>query len=157
MIIGIVAIAENFAIGKGGKLPWHYPADMAFFKKTTVGNAVVMGMNTWRSIKKPLPKRLNVVLTRTSPEELPVNVIAMSNVEEVEYLSGFLNCEVYVIGGAAIYGLFASRIDRWIVTHVPQTVAEADVFFDKGLFEDFEEYKAEDLGDGLRVSFMQRK
>ena len=50
MIIGIVAISRNFAIGKGGKLPWHYPADLRFFKETTIGNTVVMGANTWRAI-----------------------------------------------------------------------------------------------------------
>jgi len=57
MIIGIVAIAKNHAIGKGGKLPWHYPADLRFFKQATTGSAVVMGMNTWASIGKPLPDR----------------------------------------------------------------------------------------------------
>ena len=53
MIIGIVAIADNLAIGKEGKLPWHYSADLKHFKQTTTGNAVVMGSNTWRSIGKP--------------------------------------------------------------------------------------------------------
>ena len=48
MIIGIVAIAKNFAIGKDGKLPWHHSADLKFFKETTTGNAIVMGANTWR-------------------------------------------------------------------------------------------------------------
>ena len=49
MIIGIVAIAKNFAIGKDGKLPWYYPADLKFFKQTTTNHAVVMGFNTWKS------------------------------------------------------------------------------------------------------------
>jgi dihydrofolate reductase len=56
-IIGIVAIAQNYAIGKDGKLPWHYPADLKFFKQTTTNHAVVMGFNTWKSIGKPLPNR----------------------------------------------------------------------------------------------------
>ena len=46
-IIGIVAVAQNLAIGKDGKLPWHYPADLKHFKQTTTGNAIVMGSNTW--------------------------------------------------------------------------------------------------------------
>ncbi|HCA57471.1 MAG TPA: dihydrofolate reductase, partial [Blastocatellia bacterium] len=68
-LIGIVAIAENFAIGKGGKLPWHYPADLKFFKETTTGNAVVMGRTTWDSIGRPLPNRLNIVLSRSGSIE----------------------------------------------------------------------------------------
>ena len=64
MIIGIVAVDRNGAIGKGGKLPWHYSADMKFFKQTTMGNACVMGYNTWLTLKKPLPNRLNIVLSR---------------------------------------------------------------------------------------------
>ena len=63
MIIGIVAVDRNLAIGKGGKLPWHYSADMKFFKETTIGNAVVMGRRTWLTLKEPLPDRLNIVLS----------------------------------------------------------------------------------------------
>jgi len=74
VIIGIVAIAKNYAIGKDGKLPWHYSSDLKFFKETTAGNAVVMGSNTWRSIGKPLPNRLNVILSR-SGLDLPSGVL----------------------------------------------------------------------------------
>ena len=66
MIIGIVAVARDMAIGRDGKLPWHYPSDLKFFKRTTVRNTVVMGSNTWRSIGKPLPDRLNIVLSRSA-------------------------------------------------------------------------------------------
>ncbi len=66
MIIGIVAVAKNFAIGKDGKLPWHYSADLKFFKETTLNHAIVMGFNTWNSIGKPLPKRLNIVLSQNA-------------------------------------------------------------------------------------------
>ena len=69
MIIGIVAVDRNGAIGKGGKLPWHYSADMKFFKQTTTGNACVMGFKTWRTLKNPLPNRLNIVLSRQA--EIP--------------------------------------------------------------------------------------
>lgn len=51
MIIGIVAVAKNFAIGKDGKLPWHYSADLKFFRQTTTGNAVVMGFHTWSTLR----------------------------------------------------------------------------------------------------------
>jgi dihydrofolate reductase len=79
-IIGIVAIAKNFAIGKDGKLPWHYSADLKFFKQTTVNNAVVMGFNTWKSIGKPLPKRLNIVLSRSQTIENQPEVLLLRSV-----------------------------------------------------------------------------
>ena len=63
-LIGIVAMTAARVIGKQGTLPWHLPADLAFFKKTTSGHAIVMGRKTFESIGRPLPKRQNIVLTR---------------------------------------------------------------------------------------------
>src|ERR687890_241826 len=71
-IIGIVAVDRAGAIGRGGTLPWHYSADLKFFKEQTTGNACVMGYKTWLSLKKPLPNRLNIVLTRRA--EVPLTV-----------------------------------------------------------------------------------
>ena len=82
-IIGIVAIAQNFAIGLRGKLPWHYSADLKFFKETTLGNAVVMGFHTWQSIGKPLTKRLNIVLSRTNSIENQPNILLVRSKAEV--------------------------------------------------------------------------
>ena len=86
-IIGIVAVAKNLAIGKGGKLPWHYPADLKFFKATTMGNALVMGYNTWGSIGKPLPGRLNIVLSRRRPVDAEPRLLLQRSKEEVLALS----------------------------------------------------------------------
>ncbi|HYY41424.1 MAG TPA: dihydrofolate reductase, partial [Pyrinomonadaceae bacterium] len=61
-IIGIVAVDAHGAIGRGSALPWHYPADLKFFKAQTTGHACVMGWRTWQTIKRPLPGRLNIVL-----------------------------------------------------------------------------------------------
>ena len=74
-IIGIVAVDRNGAIGKGGGLPWHYSADMKFFKEQTTGSACVMGYRTWLTLKRPLPGRLNVVLTRRSDAEPRESVV----------------------------------------------------------------------------------
>ena len=106
-IIGIVAIAQNFAIGKDGKLPWHYSADLKFFKQTTTNHAVVMGFNTWKSIGKPLPKRLNIVLSRSQNIESQPNVLLLRSKEEVAALSKYLNCDLFIIGGAKTYENFA--------------------------------------------------
>jgi dihydrofolate reductase len=127
-IVGIVAVAKNLAIGKGGKLPWHYPADLKFFKSTTMGNALVMGYNTWASIGKPLPGRLNIVLSRSRSIDPQPSVLLLRSKDEVLALSRYLNCDVYIIGGAKTYENFADTVDKWIVTEIPETVEDADVF-----------------------------
>jgi dihydrofolate reductase len=156
MIIGIVAIAQNLAIGKDGKLPWHYSADLKFFKQTTAGNAVVMGFNTWNSIGKPLPKRLNVVLSRSREIENHPNVLLMRNKEEVLALSKYLNCDLFIIGGAETYKNFADVIEKWIVTEVPETVEEADAFMPEDFLDGFALQKTESLENDLKVKFYEK-
>lgn len=153
MIIGIVAIAKNYAIGKDGKLPWHYSADLKFFKQTTTGNAVVMGMNTWRSIGKPLPNRLNIVLSKFGNIEPQPNVLLLRNKESVLALANYLNCDVYIMGGAKTYDTFADVIATWIVTHVPMEVNDADVFMPAEFLDGFEMADQKGLGDGLVVKY----
>jgi dihydrofolate reductase len=151
MIIGIVAIAKNFAIGKDGKLPWHHSADLKFFKQTTTGNAVVMGANTWRSIGKALPDRLNVVLTHSSGLVTPSAVMKLESVDEVLDLAKYLNRDVYIIGGAKVFAAFADHIDRWIVTTVPDEVEDADTFMPEDFLDGFNEQKFTQLTDDLVV------
>lgn len=155
-IIGIVAIAENFAIGKDGKLPWHYSADLKFFKQTTVNHAVVMGFNTWKSIGKPLPKRLNIVLSRSQNIENQPNVILLGSKEEVLALSKYLNCDLFIIGGAETYKNFADAIDKWIVTEIPETVKDADTFMPADFFDKFSLTKTENSEDNLIVKFYEK-
>ena len=157
MIIGIVAIDKNFAIGKDGKLPWHYPADLKFFKETTTGHAIVMGSNTWRSIGRPLPKRLNVVLSASGMIDPLPDVMQLSDMEEVIDLSRYLTRDMYIIGGAAVFKSFADVIDRWIVTEVPIEVEDADIFMPSNFLENFAEIQSFGLGSGLNVRVMQRK
>ncbi len=150
-IIGIVAIAENFAIGKDGKLPWHYSADLKFFKETTTGNAVVMGANTWRSIGKPLPNRLNIVLSRSGIVDAPPSVMRLSSKAEVVELAKYLNRDVFIIGGAKTYKDFADMIDQWIVTMIPIRISEADTFMSANFLSDFTESGSIRLDDRLTV------
>jgi dihydrofolate reductase len=157
MIIGIVAISKNYAIGKDGKLPWHYTADLKFFKETTSGNAIVMGANTWRSIGRPLPNRLNIVLSRSGKIDRPVEVMKLDDADEVIELSKYLNRDVYIIGGAKTYKAFADVIDKWIVTVVPETIEGADTFMDKDFLDGFELEETRDLGDDLTVKILHRK
>ena len=156
MIIGIVAIAENFAIGKNGKLPWHYPADLKFFKETTTGNAVVMGSNTWRSIGRPLPNRLNIVLSRSADIDPQPNVLRLRSKEEVLTLADYLKCDIFIIGGAKTYENFADAIEKWIVTEVPETVRDADVFMPQTFLEGFAETDRIQLEGELEVRVYNR-
>lgn len=156
MIIGIVAIAKNFAIGKNGKLPWHYSADLRFFKQTTARHAVVMGFNTWKSIGKPLPERLNIILSRSANVENQPNVLLLRSKEEVLALSKFLNCDLFVIGGAETYENFSDAIEKWIVTEVPLNVENADTFMAKDFLNGFQMRETKELEEDLRVKIYRR-
>ena len=157
MIIGIVAIAKNFAIGKDGKLPWHFSADLKFFKETTKGNAVVMGANTWASIGKPLPDRLNVVLSRSDDLNLPPDVMKLASWDEIVKLAELINKDIYVIGGAKTYASLADVIDEWIVTEVPLDVKDADTFMPRDFLDEFELETTREISDGLTVKYLRRK
>lgn len=157
MIIGIVAIAKNFAIGKDGKLPWHYAADLKFFKEITTGHAVLMGANTWRSIGKPLPDRLNVVLSRSGNVETPPEVMKLECRDEVVALADLLIRDIFIIGGAKTYAEFADVIEKWIVTEVPLTVEDADTFMPIDFLEEFEVEETRDLGSDLNIKILHRR
>ena len=156
MIIGIAAVDRKGAIGKGGKLPWHYSADMKFFRETTTGHAVVMGRKTWLTIGKPLKDRLNIVLSRDSSIEPRDSLLVLSDIESVIKFKASLTTDLFVIGGAQIYEAFLPHIEKWIITEVPLTVSGADAFMPKGYLEGFEVVDTKTLGEGLIVNFYER-
>ena len=156
-IVAIIAISKNYAIGRNGKLPWHYPADLKFFKETTTGHTVVMGHNTWKSIGRPLPNRLNIVLSRSAEIEEQGGVRLLRSKEEVLNLAEETGDDVFLIGGAKTYENFADVIDRWIVTEVPETVEDADTFMPRDFLEEFELNKTRELDGRLKVKIFQRK
>ena len=156
MIIGIAAVDRKGAIGKGGKLPWHYSADMKFFRETTTGHAVVMGRKTWLTIGKPLKNRLNIVLSRDSNIEPQESLIVLSDIESVISFNNSLTTDLFVIGGAQIYQAFLPHIEKWIITQVPLTVSGADAFMPKGYLEGFNEVDSKSLEDNLVVKYFIR-
>ena len=156
MIIGIAAVDRKGAIGKGGKLPWHYSADMKFFRETTSGNAVVMGRKTWLTIGKPLKNRLNIVLSRDTDIEPQESLIVFSDIESVLSFNKSLSTDLFVIGGAQIYEAFREHIEKWIITEVPLTVQGADAFMPKGYLEGFEVVESKSLDDDLVVKVYGR-
>ena len=153
MIIGVVAVDRNGAIGKGGTLPWHYSADMKFFKETTTGHACVMGHKTWLTLKKPLPNRLNIVLSRKAEIEPQESVLVLRDVESVLSMAKDLKCDLFVIGGEQVYRSFLPYIEKWIVTEVPVTVEGADTFVPENYLEGFKLTESRKLDDDLNVSF----
>jgi len=157
MIIGIVAVDRNGAIGKGGKLPWHYSADMKFFKETTTGNAVVMGHKTWLSLKNPLPHRLNIVLSRQSQIAPQDSVLVLRDVESVLSTAKTLEGDLFVIGGEQVYQSFLPYIEKWIVTEVPLTIEDADAFVPPNYLEEFELTDSKKIDGELTVSFYSRE
>ena len=156
MIIGIAAVDRKGAIGKGGKLPWHYPADMKFFRETTTGHAVVMGRKTWLTIGKPLKNRLNIVLSRDSSIEPQDSLLVLGDVESMLSFYKSLSTDLFVIGGAQIYQAFLPNIEKWVITEVPLTVSGADAFMPEGYLDGFKVVDKKNLGDDLTVKFYQR-
>ena len=155
-IIGIVAVDRNLAIGKGGGLPWHYSADLKFFKQTTIGNAVVMGARTWSTLKKPLPDRMNIVLTSKSDPPPVDSVVRLPTVSCVLTLAKTLTTALFVIGGAKVYEALLPHIERWIVTEIPLSVADADTFMPANFLEGFELFEVRQLSSELRTKFYER-
>ena len=132
----IVAIADNNAIGKDNALLWHISEDLKFFKRTTMGCPVIMGRKTFESIGRPLPKRLNIVISRGF--EAPEGVVVVSSLEEAykaaeESLSytpdSIGNPRCFIIGGGQIYAQAIADADIITVTHVHTVIEDADTFF----------------------------
>ena len=129
----IVAMAQNRAIGKENRLPWHLPEDLKYFKSVTMGKPIVMGRKTFDSIGRPLPGRLNIVITRNNSWQHAgvetansVDQAMMIAAKHVEAEGG--TKEVMVIGGEQIYRAAIEGADRLYVTRV-QTEIEGDAFF----------------------------
>ena len=156
-IIGIVAIDQNGAIGKGGSIPWHYSSDLKFFKEQTTGHACVMGRRTWLSLKRPLKERLNILLSKSAEGETPDNnVIILPDKRFVLALAPYLSGHLYVIGGEQIYRAFQPEIEQWIVTEVPLSVDGADTFMPQDYLRNFIPRRTLTLADELKVTFYER-
>lgn len=127
MISIIVAVSDDWGIGRNNQLLWHIPEDLRRFKKLTMGKALIMGKKTWESLpKKPLKGRKNIVLTDVPGEVIDESVTAYS-IEDAMVKCGE-NEDVFVIGGGSVYRQFMEKADRLYITHVHKNTS-ADVFF----------------------------
>lgn len=115
----IAAVARNGVIGADGAMPWHLPADFAFFKRTTMGHPLVMGRATFDSIGRPLPGRRSIVITRARNWRHDDVEVAGSMPLALDLAaSGRGGEEVFVIGGGQIYRLAMPLADRLLITEV---------------------------------------
>ena len=142
MIISlIVAVAENGVIGRNGDLPWRIPADLKFFKETTMGKPIVMGRKTWQSIGRPLPGRDNIVVTRDKDFSAPGATVVVG-LEAAITAAGDAS-EVMIIGGAQIYAEALSRAARVYLTEVHASPA-GDIHLPAFAARDWREVARED-------------
>jgi dihydrofolate reductase len=128
----IVAAADNQAIGRNNRLPWHLPNDLKFFKKTTLGKPVLMGRKTFESLGRPLPARLNIVLSRSPQPLLPEGVLCYSHIEAALQRAAMEKTdEAFIIGGAHLFESCMPWAQRLYLTRVHTSIENADVFFPK--------------------------
>lgn len=133
----VVAVDKNSGIGAENDLLWQrdLPADLAHFKKLTVGKSVVMGRKTYESIGRPLPDRQNIVVSRSSP----VGVDKVLTAYSLEAAYALAQYDVMVIGGGQIYAQAIDSIDRLYVTEVDAEFPQATIFFPKINCDDWQE------------------
>ncbi len=121
-VVLVVAVAQGGVIGMGGTLPWHLPADLAHFRRLTLGRPVIMGRATFESIGKPLPQRLNIVLSRRTGFA-PPDVQVVGSLQEAYRLAAAHGGPAMVIGGAAVYAQALADAGTVELTEVHASVA----------------------------------
>lgn len=128
LVSAIVAVAHQNVIGKDNQIPWYLPADLKYFKRTTLEHHVIMGRNSFHSIGRPLPKRTNIVITRDPFFTAEGVLVAHSLEEALEIAHDNGETEAFIIGGGAIYRESSHLWDKIYLTEVDVTVG-GDVFF----------------------------
>lgn len=145
----IVAMSRNRVIGRNNALPWYLPGDLRYFKQATMGKPIIMGRKTWDSIGRPLPGRLNIVVTRDPNWPVPAGTVSEPSLEraliraeaQAEIEGGD---EVMVIGGGQIYADVLSQVDRMYVTQVHADI-DGDAYFPEVNWDQWEELGREDF------------
>jgi dihydrofolate reductase len=124
----IVAVAENGVIGRDGTLPWRLPADLAFFKRVTIGHHIVMGRRTFESLGRVLPGRPHLVLSRDPAFRRDDVVVLPDLATAIAHAEKAGETELFVIGGASVYEAALAHADRILLTRV-HARPEGDVLF----------------------------
>ena len=150
LISFVVAMTPAHVMGRGGQLPWHIPADLAHFRRMTVGKPVVMGRRTFESIGRPLPERRNIVVTRDR-SYLAEGATVVTDVDAALAAAGAVP-EIAVIGGAQIFAQLLPRADVLFVTYVHADI-EGDTRFPPLSPGDWLEQERRDVGVGPKTAY----
>ena len=153
-IILIAAVDKNLAIGKDGKIPWDIKEDLKFFRENTEDSAIIMGRATFDSIGRPLPKRKNIVMTRTFKGREGVIEVNSSKdaLEQAKSYSETIN----IIGGEYIYKEFLPLATKLLITEIDIEVISPDAFFpewDKNQWKEISRKQSSE--NGLNFSFVE--
>ena len=127
-LIMIAAVGKNRELGYKNNLIWRLKEDMMHFKNTTINHHVLMGENTYISLEKPLPNRINMVLSN-SGKKYPDDVLVFNSIEEFDNKRKDIKDDIYIIGGASIYKEFIDKCDILLLTNINDTTKFCDVYF----------------------------
>jgi dihydrofolate reductase len=146
-LTSIVAIDQNGGIGCQNRLPWALKSDMAFFRRTTMAQTVIMGRKTYESIGGCLPGRNNLILTRKASlySSEPTCIFTPSITDALVESYDFGCDETFVIGGSATYLEFAELVDRYIVTFVDFVSQDADAFLSNSIRSEWSAWDCEEI------------
>ena len=153
-IILIAAVDKNLAIGKDGKIPWEVKEDLKFFRENTEDSAIIMGRATFDSIGRPLPKRKNIVMTRTFKGREGVIEVNSSKdaLEQAKSYSETIN----IIGGEYIYKEFLPLATKLLITEIDIEVISPDAFFPEWDINQWKEISRKQSSEnGLNFSFVE--
>ncbi len=152
----IVAISEDGTIGDKGTIPWHISADLRRFKRLTMDHPIIMGRRTYESVGKPLPGRINIVLTQRVHYTAPPGVLAFASLDAALDHCRQLNAEtVFIIGGGKVYGAALPLADKLFVTEVHRRVP-GDTKFPEYDHRHWSEVARENTPECSFVEYMRR-
>lgn len=154
----IVAMSENRVIGRAGRIPWHIPDDLKWFKAKTLDHAVIMGRKTYESIGRPLPGRQNIIISRRKGYKVSGAEVFHSIADALMELKDTQKEEVFIIGGAQIFQEVLPCTDRIYLTLVHREY-KGDTFFPELTEGRFEEVKSTAVSGTLpfTIKIFERK
>ncbi len=149
----IAAMTQTGVIGKNGKLPWHIPADLQWFRRHTLHHPVVMGRKTFESIGRTLPQRENIILTRQKGYKAAGAIVLHSFEEVLSHAEGMRISEIFIIGGREIFEKAIPVAHRLYLTVIRQDF-DGDVYFPSYPHEQFEIIFSEEHEGLIPLTFL---
>ena len=151
----IAAFAEEGVIGKDGKIPWTLKEDLKHFRNKTEGCSVVMGRKTYESIGRPLPNRLNIVMTRNPKRQEGIKEV--NNTKDALKVASSYSDEIFIIGGEKIYEEFLPLATKMYLTKIDIKV-NGDTFFpswNKNEWKELSKQDKKDVDQGIEYWFLE--